>query len=263
MNFSRIIFISCFGLFLLFLLGIPLRVSGEDLGAQELVRKMDDLMRGGTSYMKMKMIIHNPDWRKPREFEMFSYDSRNDGKAFIRITAPARDRGSGFLKISYNLWMYVPRTERVMKVPPSMMHQSWMGSDFTNDDLVRESSIVKDYDHKVLGVEDHPDGGRVYHLELLPRPEAPVVWGKILLWVRDQGFIPTKQQYFDEDKRLVNEMLFLEARDMGGRRIPTVWEMRSMTKPGHRTVLEILEAKFDIEIDPGIFTERNLKTKDW
>ncbi len=263
MNFSRIISTAAFVLIAFGLVAPSSRLSGEDLSAEELVKKMDDLMRGGTSYMELKMVIHNPDWARPREFEMFSYDSRKEEKAFIRITSPARDRGSGFLKIGYNLWMYVPRTERVMKVPPSMMHQSWMGSDFTNDDLVRESSIVKDYDHKILEVEDHPEGGRVYHVELLPKPEAPVVWGKILLWVWDNGFIPTKQQFFDEDQRLVSEMIFSEAKEMGGRVIPTVWEMRSMTKPGHRTVLNVEKAGFDMEIDPGIFTERNLKSKDW
>jgi len=235
----------------------------QELTAKEIVKKMDELLRGNTSYFKMRMIIYNPDWSRPRELEMYGYESRKEEKAFIRITAPARDRGTGFLKIGYNLWMYIPRTERVMKIPPSMMHQSWMGSDFTNDDLVRESSVVEDYEHKILKVEEHPEKGKVYLLELTPRPGAVVVWGKILLWVWDQGYIPLKEQFFDEEGRLVNEMLFSEIKEVEGRKIPTKWEMRSMTKPGHKTVIYLEDMKFDLKIEPIIFTEKNLKSRNW
>jgi outer membrane lipoprotein-sorting protein len=250
------------GLMLLSLLIAP-AVSAQSLSADELVVKMDSLLRGKSSYMKMRMTIYNPDWSGPRELEMFAYETVKDSKSFIRITAPARDRGSGFLKIGYNLWMYVPATEKVMKIPPSMMHESWMGSDFTNDDLVKESSVVKDYDHKILKVDDNPQGGKTYSLELIPKPNAPVVWAKILVWVWDQGFIPLKEQYFDESGKIVDEMIFSEIKEMGGRKLPSKWEMRSMTKPGHKTEFLITEARFDIDIDPGIFTEKNLKSKNW
>jgi outer membrane lipoprotein-sorting protein len=238
-------------------------LKAQTLTADELVAKMDALMRGSTSYSKMKMSIENPDWSSPRQIEMFAYESVTDSKSFIRITAPASDRGSGFLKIGFNLWMFVPATERVMKMPPSMMHDSWMGSDFTNDDLVRESSIVKDYTHAIKDVTDNPAGGKTYEVELIPKPNAPVVWGKIVAWVSDQGFTPLKEQYFDEQGKLVNEIIFSEVKDFGGRKIPSTWEMRSMTKPGHKTIIHIVEMKFDLKIDPGIFTEKNLKSKDW
>jgi len=259
---SRKFFIGTLAAVLFFLCSMPSLVSGDELNAEELVKKIDDLLRGESSYMEMKMTVSNPDWARPRSFEMYAYESKVGEKAFIRITAPPRDRGCGFLKIGYNLWMFIPRTERVMKIPPSMMHQSWMGSDFTNDDLVRESSIVNDYKHRIIESADHPEGGKVYNLELLPKPDAPVVWGKILLWVWDKGFIPTREQFFDEEGRMINEMIFSEIKQMGGRRIPTLWEMRSMTKPGHKTILELTEAKFDMEIDPGIFTEKRLKKKN-
>jgi outer membrane lipoprotein-sorting protein len=268
MRFCRKILIMAlaFALFGLFSVLISAAEKPDkELSADELVRKIDKLLRGQNSYMDMKMTVHNPDWSRSREFEMYAYDSRKDEKAFIRITSPARDRGTGFLKIGYNLWMYVPRTEKVMKIPPSMMHQSWMGSDFTNDDLVRESSIVDDYNHEIIEVKDHQEGGREYRLELLPKPDAPVVWGKIILWVwdREDVLVPTRQQFFDESGRMINEMIFSDMKEMGDRTIPARWEMRSMTKPGHRTVLEIREAKFNIEVSPGTFTERNLKSKDW
>ena len=238
-------------------------LRAEELTADELVAKMDALLRGQTSYSKMKMIVSNPDWSSPREIEMFSYESVKDSKSFTRITAPARDKGTGFLKIGFNLWSYVPSTERVMKMPPSMMHDSWMGSDFTNDDLVRESSIVNDYTHKIKNVADNPAGGKTYEVELTPKPNAPVVWGKLEAWVWDQGFVPLKEQFFDEQGKLVNEMIFSEVREIGGRKLPTVWEMRSMTKPGHKTVMQVSDMKFDLKIDPGIFTEKNLQSKNW
>ena len=250
------------GMILILLMTFSFPAFSQELSAEEIVQKVDELLRAETNYFKMKMIIYNPDWSKPRQLEMFGYESKKDEKAFIRITAPARDRGTGFLKIGYNLWMYIPRTERVIKIPPSMMHQSWMGSDFTNDDLVRESSIVKDYVHKIVKIEDHPEKGKIYVLELTPKPGAAVVWGKILLWIWDQGFIPLKEQFFDEEGRLINELIFSEIKEMGGRKIPTRWEMRSMTKPGHRTVMIVEEAKFNIKISPVIFTEKNLKSKN-
>jgi len=173
--------------FILIGLAFGLSLKAQSLSAEELVKKMDQLMRGESSYSRMRMSIHNPDWSKPRELEMFAYEDKNQEKFFIRITAPARDRGTGFLKIGKNLWMFVPGTERVMKIPPSMMRESWMGSDFTNDDLVRESSLVKDYIPKIITTETHPQGGMIYQLELVPKPESAIIWGKILVWVWDQG----------------------------------------------------------------------------
>jgi len=254
---------KCLAMGLGVLLGLGLVPPLHAQTAEELVAKMDSLLRGQTSYTRLKMMIYNPDWSSPRGLELYAYENVKDSKSLIRITAPARDRGIGFLKIGFNLWMYVPSTERVMKMPPSMMHESWMGSDFTNDDLVRESSVVKDYEHRIKGVEDNPQGGKTYELELIPKPGAPVVWGKILVWVWDQGYIPLKEQYFDERGKMVAEMIFSEVKEMGGRKLPVNWEMRSMTNPGRKTVMLLLEAKFDLKIDPGIFTERNLKSKNW
>jgi len=249
----------------LILIGLALGLSlkAQSLGAEELVKEMDELMRGESSYSQMRMRIHNPDWSKPRELEMFAYEDKLQEKFFIRITAPARDRGTGFLKIGKNLWMFVPGTERVMKIPPSMMRESWMGSDFTNDDLVRESSLVKDYIPKIITTEAHPEGGTIYQLELVPKPESAIIWRKILVWVWDRGYLPLREQFFDEQNKPVNEIVFSQVKKMSGREIPTVWEMRSLTKPGHKTTLELLEIKFDLKIEPGIFTERNLKSRNW
>ena len=244
-------------------LALAFPVFGQMLTADEVVAKMDALLRGETSYMKVKMTMYNPDWSGPRELEMFAYETVKDSRSFIRITEPARERGTGFLKIGYNLWMYMPAAEKVMKIPPSMMRDSWMGSDFSNDDLMHESSIVRDYEHKIINLADHQQGGKVYQVELLPKPNAPVVWGKILVWVWDQGFIPLKEQNFEESGKMVDEMIFSEVREMGGRKLPSKWEMRSMTKPGHKTELLITEVKFDIDINSGIFTEKNLKSKNW
>ncbi len=236
---------------------------GQELTADEIVKKMDELLRGESSYMKMKMTLENPDWSSPRVLELLAYEQTADHKAFIRITAPARDQGTGFLKIGYNLWMYIPATEKVTKIPPSMMHGSWMGSDFTNDDLVKESSIVNDYTHRLLGTEDDPAAGKVYKLELVPKPGAAVVWGKILAWVSVEKYLPVKEQFFDEQGRLVSEMIYSQVKDLGGRMMPTLWEMRPADKPGHKTRIELLDGRFNFKIEPGVFTEKNLKSKNY
>jgi len=236
---------------------------GQEPSGTEIVKKMDELLRGESSYTKMKMTLTNPDWNNPRELTLYAYELTKEQKSFIRITYPARDKGTGFLKVGYNLWLYVPATEKVTKIPPSMMHQSWMGSDFTNDDLVKESSIVNDYEHKLLDTIQDPANGKVYQLELIPKPSAQVVWGKILVWVRAEGYVPLKQQYFDDQGRMASEMLFSEIKNLGGRIIPTVWEMRPADKPGHQTIIRLLDAQFNQEIDPAIFTEKNLKSKNY
>ena len=147
--------------------------------ALEIIKKVDQKMRGNYSYQEMEMKIVRPDWE--RSITMKSW-TKGTTYAIILITAPAKEKGQVFLKRDKEMWNWVPSIERKIKIPPSMMMQSWMGSDFTNDDLVRESSIVVDYEHNYLGEEDI-NGITCWKLELDPKPEAPVVWGKIISWV--------------------------------------------------------------------------------
>ena len=194
-----------------------------------------------------------------------SWDDRGGKRSFIRILSPAKDRGTGFLKLQPNLWTYIPRVERTMRIPPSMMLQSWMGSDFTNDDLVRESSQLDDYDHRLLRVE--PDfrglGGegpfRAYVVEYVPHEDAPVVWGRIVTWIDAEHWSPLRQEFYDEDGVKLRRMDFGDIREVQGRWVPHLWVMTPLDKEGHETRIVIDEIRFDQKFDDRIFTTQNLK----
>ena len=222
--------------------------------ALEIIKKVDQKMRGNYSYQEMEMKIVRPDWE--RSVTMKSW-TKGTTYALILITAPAKEKGQVFLKRDKEMWNWVPSIERMIKIPPSMMMQSWMGSDFTNDDLVRESSIVVDYEHNYLGEEDI-NGITCWKLELDPKPEAPVVWGKIISWV-DKEYNQLKVEYYDEDGYLINIMNQNDIRKMDDREIPTHLEMIPADEEGKKTVINILSASFDDPIPENFFSQQNMQ----
>ncbi len=226
------------------------------LSGQEIVRRVENLLWGKTSVGRYRMRITTPHWRRTLELRVWM---DRPEKTFIRILAPPKEAGIGSLRIGSEMWNYLPKVERIVKIPPSMMLQPWMGSHFTNDDLVKESSMVHDYTHTVLAEEER-DGVVVYVIESLPKPEAAVVWGKLVYEVRRDDLIPLRLSYYDERGRLVKVLTFSEVREMDGRRLPTRWEMRPVDEPGNATVIEMLEVRFDVPIDAGIFTLRHLRS---
>ena len=139
-----------------------------------------------------------------------------------------------------------------------MMMQSWMGSDFTNDDLVKQSSVVKDYVHSFVG-EEEVDGYLCHKIQMIPKPEAGVVWGKVIMWVSKQGYLQMRADYFDEDEFLVKSMIGSKIQKMGGRTIPTHWEMIPVDKPGQKTVMEYISIEFNIDINESFFSQQNMK----
>ena len=236
----------------------------EDLEARELARGAEDALRSSRTYLEAEMTVVSPRLSRPRVVAFRSWDDRPGKRSFIRILSPAKDEGSGFLKLHPNLWMYVPRVERTLRIPPSMMLQPWMGSDFTNDDLVRESSALDDYDHRLLGVDpspaDHP-GLRAYVVEYIPHEDAPVVWGKIVAWIETEHGTPLLQDFYDEDGEKLRSMRFADIRAVEGRHVPFSWSMTPLDKQGHETRIQIGEIRFDIDIDDSVFTTRHLKQK--
>jgi outer membrane lipoprotein-sorting protein len=232
-----------------------------ELDASEIARRAEDVMRSDATILHARMTVVSPRLGKPRVVEFKSWDDRRDDRAFIRILAPSKDKDTTFLRLPPNLWTYIPRVERTMRIPPSMMLQPWMGSDFTNDDLVNESSDVDDYDHRVLRIEDLEDGRKAYVLEYVPHEDTPVVWGKIVGWIETEHATPLRQDFYDEDGVLVRTMSFSDVRDVDGRHVPFLWKMRPVEKKGHETRIRILEIVFDADLDEGIFTTRHLKTR--
>jgi outer membrane lipoprotein-sorting protein len=238
------------------------------LEAREVVTRVEDNMRGvHSSTCEATMTVTSPRLPAPREVTFRCWEDRAGKRSFIRILAPAKDAGVGFLKIPPNLWNYIPRVERTVRIPPSMMMQSWMGSDFTNDDLVRESSVLDDYDHGFLGVDpafevDGEGPRRVYVIEYVPHEDAPVVWGRIVVWVDAERFVPRQQEFFDEDGTRLRRMTQSDVREVQGRFVPHRWVMVPLDKEGHETRLEYQSLRFDEPIDPVVFTKRNLARRD-
>ncbi|MBN2564155.1 MAG: outer membrane lipoprotein-sorting protein [Candidatus Eisenbacteria bacterium] len=223
--------------------------------ATELVAQADQHMRGDTQYAEMTMTVVRPDWS--REISMKAWSKGSD-YALVLITGPARDKGTAFLKRGTQMWNWLPSVERVIKISPSMMLQPWMGSDFTNDDLVRESSIVNDYTHAIAG-EDTAGGRDCWKIELTPKPDAAVVWGKVIMWIEKSEPIQVRLEYYDESGALVNTEALKDVKMCGGRKIPTMMTMKPVDKPGHSTILSFENCEFNTPIDDSFFSEQNMK----
>lgn len=241
-------------LYLLIFLGASLPL-GAQMDATAIVKKADDKLRGVTSKSTLKMTIVRPSWT--REVEMKSWSKGNDYSLTL-VTAPVRDKGTAFLKREKEIWNWQPTIDRVIKMPPSMMMQSWMGSDLKNDDLVRESSIVEDYTHQLLG-EESIEGLACYKIELIPQEDAPVVWGKVIAWIDKADFMQLKTEFYDEDDYLVNTIYGKAIKTMDGKKLPSIMEVVPAEEEGHKTILEYLSLEFDEPIPTSFFSIQNMK----
>ena len=228
---------------------------GYSQDATEIVKKADELMKANSSYSEITMKIIKPDWSREMGMKVWALEP---DYAIIYITEPARDKGTVTLKRKTEVWNWLPSAQKVIKIPPSMMLQSWMGSDFTNDDLVKESSVIKDYTHKLIG-EEKIDGLDCYKIELIPKPDAGVVWGKIIAWIAKESYLEPRVEYYDEDGFLVKEFIGNNMQKMDGRNIFTHWEMIPEDKPGNKTIMDYNKIQFNIKTDESFFSEQNMK----
>lgn len=240
--------------FLLLILALTTTSYAQQLSAKDIIQKADERMRGNASYAELTMDIIRPEWK--RSMSMKSWSKGSD-YALVYVVSPAKDKGTVSLKIANEMWNWLPSIERSIKVSPSMMMQSWMGSDFTNDDLIRQSSIVHDYEHTLLGEETFQDV-QCYKIQLTPKPEAPVVWGKIVTWITKENFNQLKAEYYDEDGSLVNVMTGYDLKMLDGRLLPTRWEMVPANEPGNKTVMTYTNIDFDIRLDDAFFSKQNM-----
>ena len=218
--------------------------------AREIVRQADARARGNSSEARLTIEIIRPGWK--RELQMKAWSVGKD-RSLVLVTAPPKDRGVVYLKRGKEVWNWIPSIERSIKLPPSMMSQSWMGTDFTNDDLVKEASIVDDYTHRITG-EETIDGYTCYRLELLPKPAAAVVWGKVLLWIERKDLLMLHAEYYDEQGKLVNTLHASAVKLLGGRLLPSVLEMVPAGKQGQKTVMRYEQLVFDKPLPEHWFT---------
>lgn len=226
----------------------------QEMSAKEVVRKADENMRGNTSQADITIQIVRPTWQ--REMEMKAW-TKGDDYSLILVKSPAKEKGIAFLKRDKEVWNWIPAIERTIKLPPSMMSQSWMGTDFTNDDLVKEASSVEDYDHRHLGKETI-EGKECYKIEMIPKPSAAIVWEKVIVWIDTQDFLQLKAEFYDEDGELVNIMISSDIKTFGSRKVTSQIEMIPTDKDGYKTVIKYNHLLYDEEIPDSFFTTRNM-----
>ncbi len=221
----------------------------------EIIRKSDKKFKGEISSKSvMKMTIKRPTWERTLEFK--SWAKGNDYSLTV-VTAPAKEKGQTFLMRGSEMWNWIPSISRMIKLPTSMMSEGWMGSDYTNDDIMKESSMVVDYNHKIIGSEiiNKQD---CYKIEMIPKEDAAVVWGKVIKWISKDEYLQMKTEYYDEDDYLIKTDLSYDIKNMDGRIIPTRFVIIPEDED-NKTIVELVEVKFNIPINDGFFSQQNMK----
>lgn len=227
--------------------------SVTDGEAREVMKRLQEMMRSETNIAQYTMRVETPDWQRTVNFEI--WDDQSGKRLLIRINSPKKNKDTAFLKRDGNLWMYLPNLERNIRIPPSMMLSSWMGSSFTYDDLIKVTSVVDDYTHRIIS----RDQERI-SIESMPKPDAPVVWGRLVHVLTRDG-VPVYEDFYDEEGQKIRNLRFGDVREMGGRQIPTRWVMRQLDGSGKQTVLRLEAVKFDSEIASSVFTHANMQRR--
>lgn len=219
--------------------------------AFEIIKKLDENMRGENISMKLSMRVVSLGHERIMKMQSYSQGTK---KSFTKILYPPKDRGITFLSLDNQMWQYVPKIERVIKIPPSMMLQNWMGSDITNDDMVKQSSIVEDYDAKILKKD-----GNLVTLELIPKEDAAVVWGKIIINIDTSTYTSIKDIFYDEDGDEVRYFVYEKVKKFGKYYIPTYWRVQSSEKKNNFTEIVLEEVEYDTDISQQYFKKSALK----
>lgn len=219
--------------------------------AEDIIKKVNHNMRGKTLYLKMQMQIKTKNHQRSMELESWSKGKK---KNFVKMLSPSRDYGITFLSLDGQMWQYIPTIERVIKIPSSMMLQKWMGSDISNDDVVKQSSIVDDYTAKLLSKE-----GNIATISLTPKSDAAVVWGKIISQIDMTNYTSQKDIYYDDDGKKVRQFLYADVKKFGDYYLPTLWKVKPFDEPDHMTTIRIEDAKYDTPINPAYFRKSALK----
>jgi outer membrane lipoprotein-sorting protein len=245
----------CVLISLLMLVAISQIGFAEEPDPTLIIERMVDAMRGDSSYAEMVMRIERP--RYTREVAMRSW-SKDRNYSLVLITQPARDRGTVYLMRDRDIWTYDPRIDRITRLPSSMLAQSWMGSDFTNDDLIRDTDPVKDYQHQFLRTEEY-QGYESYVIDMTPEPDKPIVWGKVRVWVSSSNYLQLRAEHYDQRGELVNTMKFDQITRFGERELPALITVIPADKQNERTILIYEEADFNIDIDDEFFSRATMQ----
>jgi len=224
--------------------------------ATEIVKKADEKWNGEkSSYSEMTMKIIRPAWERTIEFKSWTLGR---DYALTLITSPAKEKGQTFLKRETEMWNWMPTINRMIKLPPSMMSDGWMGSDYTNDDILKESSMVVDYTHKITDSETI-DGRKCWKIEMTPKEDAAVVWGKVIRWISKDEYMMMKSEYYDEYGDLVKSEFASDVKVMDNRKILARVEIIPADKESQKTVVIINKIRFNIDINESFFSQQNMK----
>ena len=245
--------------FLAGLLAAPL--AAAEPTASQLIHKSADVWRGSGNHGVMVMTVETPNWTRQMTVEGWT-DGQD--KALIIIRAPQKERGTATLRYGPRLWTWLPRAERVMSIPQDMMHDSWMGSDFNYEDIVKAGTLTKDYEHRVVEKKARP-GGTDYVLESKPKEGAAIVWGRVLTRGRllpSGAFLVDREEYYGESGELIRMMSYSDYSKVDGRQVPHRLECVPKTKEGHRTTVTYNELRFDLDLPDDLFTLERLQAHD-
>ncbi|MDD4975284.1 MAG: outer membrane lipoprotein-sorting protein [Bacteriovorax sp.] len=224
---------------------------------KKILDSVDRLYRSDRSFGTIEMRIETPEWKRTLEINMWASGLE---KTFIRILSPQKDKGVATLRIQNDMWNFFPKIDKTMKVPPSMMMGSWMGSDFTNDDLVKESTLLNDYDSKLVDAAAKAADGDCYYIELKPKAKTATVWGKIIVVIKKDNSQPVRQEYYDDNGVKLREIVFKDIKTFGNKTIPAIMELTPFNKPGHKTIIEYKKLEFE-HVDESIFSQMNLQKR--
>ncbi|MCK5846356.1 MAG: outer membrane lipoprotein-sorting protein [Bacteroidales bacterium] len=226
-----------------------------DITASEIIQKANDLRYGETSVGTMNMKVVRPTWSRSISMKMWT---KGTDYSMVIITAPAKEKGQVFMKRKTEMWNWIPRISRMIKLPPATMSQGWMGSDYTNDDMMNEGSLITDFNHKILRNETI-DGLDCYVIESVPKDDGEVIWGKKILWVSKEGFFNLKTESYDEDMYLVKTETASNIIQMGGKKLPSHIEIIPADDPGNKTIVDLVDIEFDKKIEDSFYSQQNMK----
>ena len=243
---------------ILIVLSIFISISNskaDNISPEKILNNVDDLYRSNASHSILTLSVTTVNWQRTLTLEQWS---KGEDKSLIKVLKPKKEKGLATLRVDKNVWNFLPKVKRVVKIPSSMMSSSWMGSHFTNDDLVKQSRMTEDYTFSIT-FEGMKDGKEIIEVTCLPNKEAAVVWGKVEVVVYADDYLPLRMIYYDEDLLLSRTLEFTNIEMMDGKIIPTMMSMIPTDEPGESTTVKWEEVKFDVTIDDDFFSLRKLQ----
>lgn len=237
---------------------IALSLFSSNLYADEqasfLIKAAVDYWRDNSSYSVSKMTIHRLDWQRSMTLRVWTQGMKD---SLVRVLKPAKDKGNATLTKNSKMWSFSPKINRVIKIPSSMMSQSWMGSDFSNNDVAKADILLEHYTHNLKSIETH-EGKQVFVIEAVPFENAPVVWGKEVLKIR-ADYLILEHIFYDQDQIMIKKMITKEIKEMGGKLIASIQRMQKIDEPQKWTEIVVKEAKFNLYLSNHVFTLSNLR----